>query len=149
MLGRVAVPVIFILLLPIAFAASVKNDDKADNSLTFAFDAQTDRLDWVASSVRQRQGDDVFFTVSIAERRGNSPLVGHVRFGLLAKEAIRYRGTLRFQVVENGSRRAAYVDDKRVRFTLRPKKGNRNHRVRFPFDLAESGDFYVRVSFRR
>ena len=44
MLGRVIVPVIFILLLPIAFAASVKDDDAIDNAFTFTYDTTKNEM---------------------------------------------------------------------------------------------------------
>ena len=141
-------PVIFILLLPVAFAASVKDDDQADNFLSFVFNAEEDDLEAVASSVRHKEGDDVFFTVTVDEKRGNTPLVGKVRFGLLADEAVRYDGTMNFRVLtETGQ--VAFDEDQPVRFTLRPKGGKRAHNFKIPFDLGTSGDYYLDVTFGR
>lgn len=139
---------IFILLLPVAFAASVKDDDQADNFLTFTFNAEEDELEAVASSVRHKQGDDVFFTVTVMEKRGNAPLVSKVRFGLLAEEGIRYDGTMHLDVRDSAGT-VAFSEDKPVRFTLRPKKGKRAQSFRIPFDLAASGDYSIDVTFSR
>lgn len=141
-------PVIFILLLPVAFAASVKDDDRVDNFFSFTFDADEDELVTASSSVRHKQGDDVFFTVSIADKAGRTPLLGRVRFGLIADEGVRYNGTVSFEVV-SASGGSAYEADKPVSFTLRPKKGKRAQTFRFPFDLPDSGDYSVRVTFGR
>lgn len=141
-------PVIFILLLPVAFAASVKDADKPDNFFTFTFDADQDELVVAASSKQTKLDDDVDFTVYVADKRGPAPLLGRLRFGLLADEAVRYVGTVRFQILD-ASGRVAYQDNESVRFTLRPKKGKRTHNLRFPFDLSESGDYSVKVTFGR
>lgn len=141
-------PVIFILLLPVAFAASVKDDDSADNFLSFTFDADNDELVTVASSVRHKQGDDVFFTVTVDEKEGNVPLLGKVRFGLLADEGVRYDGTMHFDVLDSAGQ-VAFSHDKPVNFTLRPKKGKRTHALRIPFDLSSSGDYSIDVTFGR
>lgn len=139
-------PVIFILLLPVAFAASVKDDDQADNFLSFTFNADEDELETVASSVRHKQGDDVFFTVTVDEKRGNVPLVGKVRFGLLADEGVRYDGTMHFDVLDNASG-VAFSEDKPVRFTLRPRNGKRAQSFKIPFDLPASGDYSIALTF--
>lgn len=149
MLGRVSVPVIFILLLPVAFAASVKDDDAVDNNFEFTYDAENDEMvDATSSKPPTNINDDVDFTVSIAEKNGNAPLLGRVRFGLLADEGVRYRGTVRLRVLAD-SGGATYEDTQPVSFTLRPKGGQRTHNLRFPFDLPESGHYRVRVTFGR
>jgi hypothetical protein len=142
------VPVIFILLLPVAFAASVKDDDQADNFLSFTFNAEDDDLETVASSVRHKEGDDVFFTVTVDEKHGNAPLLGKVRFGLLTDEAVRYDGTMHFRVLDRTGQ-VAFDKDQPVRFTLRPKGGKRAHNFKIPFDLAQSGDYSLDVTFGR
>ena len=148
MLGRVVVPVLFILLLPVAFAASVKDDDAVDNAFSFTYDTTNDEMVTAASSKQMKLDDDVDFTVSVAERNGNSPLLGRVRFGLLAKEGVRYRGTVRFQILRD-SGGTAYEETRSVSFTLRPKGGQRTHTLTFPFDLDASGDYSVEVTFGR
>lgn len=148
MFGRVVVPVLFILLLPVAFAASVKDDDAIDNAFSFTYDAADDEIVTAASSKQMKLGDDVDFTVSVAEKPGNSPLLGRVRFGLLAEDGVRYRGTVRFQILDD-SGATAYEDTDSVAFTLRPRAGQRTHNLRFPFDLADSGDYSVEVTFGR
>lgn len=148
MLGRVIVPVLFILLLPVAFAASVKDEDAADNAFTFTYDAENDDIVAAASSKQMKIDDDVDLTVFVAEKRGNSPLLGRVRFGLLADEGVRYRGTVRFEIMSD-SGGAGYDDTESVSFTLRPKGGKRTHTLKFPFDLTDSGDYSVEVTFGR
>ena len=141
-------PVIFILLLPVAFAASTKDDDKPDNFFSFTFDADKDEVITAASSKQSKLDDDVDFTVYVNEHNRSAPLLGRMRFGLLADEAVRYDGTVRFQILDN-SGATAYEDSESVRFTLRPKKGKRTHNLKFPFDLTNSGDYSVRVTFGR
>lgn len=148
MLGRVIVPVLFILLLPVAFAASVKDDDTADNAFTFTYDAEDNEIVTAASSKHVKIDDDVDFTVSVAEKNGNSPLLGRVRFGLLDDEGVRYRGKVRFRILSDAGG-TAYEDTDSVYFTLRPKSGQRTHSLRFPFDLAASGGYSVEVTFGR
>jgi hypothetical protein len=147
MLGRVIVPVIFILLLPVAFAASVKDDDAVDNNFEFTYEAENDEIVTATSSMVHKINDDVAFTVSVAEKSGSSPLVGRVRFGLLDDEGVRYRGKVRFRILSASG--TAYEDTQSVAFTLRPKSGKRSHSLRFPFDLPESGDYSVDVRFGR
>jgi hypothetical protein len=148
MLGRVIVPVIFILLLPVAFAASVKDDDATDNAFTFSYDAVHDEMVTAASSKHVKLDDDVDFTVFVTERNGNAPLLGRVRFGLLEDKGVRYRGTVRFRIMRD-SGGTAYEDTQSVSFTLRPKGGQRTHNLKFPFDLPDSGDYSVEVTFGR
>ena len=142
------VPVVFILMLPIAFAASVKNDDHVDNSFSFTYDAETDDMVVATSSKRFSFDDDVDFSVSVAETNdATTPLVGRVRFGLLAKRGVRYTGTITFRLVD-ATGNVAYETTEPVSFTLRPRKGQRVETVTFPFDVA-SGDYTVDVSFSR
>ena len=148
MLGRVIVPVMFILLLPVAFAASVKDDDATDNAFSFTYDAAHDEMVAAASSKHMKLDDDVDFTVFVMEKNGNAPLLGRVRFGLLEDEGVRYKGTVRFRILRD-SGGAAYEDTQSVSFTLRPKGGQRNHNLKFPFDLPDSGDYSVEVTFGR
>lgn len=140
-------PVLFILLLPIAFAASVKQDDKADNVFTFTYDATDDELVSAASSKYFKMDDDVDFTVSVTDQ-GASPLMGRVRFGLLADEGVRYTGEIHYKILD-GSGDPVFEEDRAVSFTLRPRAGKKTQTVRFPFDLATSGDYSVKVTFSR
>ena len=142
------VPVLFILLLPVAFAASVKNDDRVDNAFAFTWDADADEIVTATSSIRSEFGDDVQFTVYVTEGNGRGPLLGRLRFDLLTDEAVRYAGTIHFEIID-GSRQTAFEDDRSVRFTLRPKSGKRVHNLKIPFDLANSGDYSVKVTFSR
>ena len=142
------VPVVFILLLPVAFAASVKRDDHADNAFTFAYDAEKDEIVAAASSTRHSLDDDVSFFVTVAERNSaTAPLAGKVRLALASDEAIRYEGTMTF-TVESFAGDPVFQDDRTVSFTLRPKKGKKAEAFSFPFDVP-SGDYSVTVSFSR
>ena len=136
-------------MLPIAFAASVKNDDHVDNSFSFTYNAEVDEMVVATSSKRFSFDDDVDFSVSVAETGdATNPLVGRVRFGLLAKRGVRYSGTITFRVVDPRGNAAGYETTEPVSFTLRPRKGQRVKTVTFPFDVA-SGDYTVDVSFSR
>ena len=147
-IGRLVVPVLFILLLPVAFAASVKNDDRVDNAFAFEYDADADEIVSATSSIRGKFGDDVQFTVFVTQGKGRRPLLGRLRFDLLTDRAVRYAGTIDFEIVDE-SRRTAFENDRSVRFTLRPKSGKRVHKLKMPFDLDKSGYYSVKVTFSR
>lgn len=134
-------------MLPIAFAASVKNDDHVDNSFSFTYDSDADEMVVASSSKRFKLDDDVDFTVSVAESDGSRPLVGLIRFGLLGKTAVRYSGRVRFRILDTAGK-ASFQTSKPVSFTLRPKPGRRTKLLRVPFDVA-SGHYTVAVSFSR
>ena len=139
-------PVLFILMLPVAFAASVKNEDHVDNSFAFAYDSATESITAATSSKIYDFDDDVDFSVGVKETTGERPLVANVRFRLLSKEAVKYNGTLKLKIV-NSSGDTAYSKNRRVSFTLRPK-GERLRRLDFPFDV-ETGEYKVGVTFSR
>ncbi len=139
-------PVLFILMLPVAFAASVKDEDKVDNSFSFAYDATSETITAATSSIRHTFVDDVDFSVAVSEMDGEAPLVGRVRFRLFAKEAVRYVGGVRFTVIDFDGN-IAYSEERDVSFTLRPKR-RPARLLTFPFEVA-SGDYKVRVTFSR
>ena len=143
--GRLVVPITFILLLPVAFAASVKQDDRADNAFTFAFDATKPEIVAATSSTRYSFDDDVSLFVTVAEADGEQPLVGVARFGLLTKEPVRYEGTMNLSV-KSAEGTTAYQTSRAVSFTLRPREGKRVRRFAFPFNVP-SGDYEVFVRF--
>ncbi len=145
--GRLVVPITFILLLPVAFAASVKTDDRADNAFEFAYDAAAAEIVAATSSTRYSFDDDVSLFVNVAEASGDTPLVGVARFGLLAKEAVKYEGTMTL-TVKSAAGETAYETSRAVAFTLRPQKGKRVRRFAFPFNVP-SGDYGVTVRFAR
>lgn len=145
--GRLVVPIVFILFLPVAFAASVKRDDRADNAFTFAYDSTNVEIVAATSSTRYSFDDDVSLFVNVAEATGDAPLVGVARFGLLKKEAVKYEGTMTF-IVKTVAGSTAFSTDRAVSFTLRPKTGKRVRRFAFPFDVP-SGDYEVTVRFSR
>jgi hypothetical protein len=84
----------------------------------------------------------------VTEARGRSPLVGKLRFDLLEDEAVQYDGTVSFTILDDSGTNA-FEDDESVRFTLRPKSGKRVHKMKVPFDLENSGDYSVKVTFSR
>lgn len=143
--GRLVVPITFILLLPVAFAASVKRDDRADNAFTFAYDAAKPEIVASASSTRYKFDDDVSLFVTVAEASGEERLVGVTRFGLLAKDPVRYDGTMTLSV-KNAAGATAYQTSRAISFTLRPREGKRVRRLAFPFNVP-SGDYEVLVRF--
>lgn len=145
--GRLVVPITFILLLPVAFAASVKQDDRADNAFTFAYDASGAELVAATSSTRYRFDDDVSLFVNVAETDAGEPLLATARFALIAKEAIKYEGTMTLSVksVEGAT---AFQTSRAVSFTLRPRKGKRVRTFTFPFEVP-TGDYQVNVRFSR
>jgi len=140
------VPIAFILLLPVAFAASVATD-RADNTFTFGYDGSGAEIVAATSSTRYSFDDDVSLFVNVAEIEDETPLVGRARFALLAKEPVRYEGTMTF-IVKDADGRTAHETDKAVAFTLRPKAGKRVRSFSFPFDVP-SGDYNVDVRFSR
>ena len=131
-------------MLPVAFAASVKNEDHVDNSFAFAYEATTSSITAATSSKIYDFDDDVDFSVGVRESNGTEPLIANVKFRLLDKEAVKYSGTVRLRIV-NSSGDVGYSKSKRVSFTLRPK-GDRLHRMDFPFDV-ETGEYKVGVNF--
>ncbi len=145
--GRLMVPITFILLLPVAFAASVKVDDRADNAFTFAYDATTSELVDAASSTRYKFDDDVSLFVNVAETDDETPLLGRARFALLAKEPVKYDGTMTF-VVKTADGGTVYESDQPVSFTLRPKPGKRVRTFALPFAVP-TGEYEVTLRFSR
>ena len=145
-LGRLVVPVVFILMLPVAFASSTKNEDKVDNSFAFAFDSDADDIVAATSSKRYKFDDDVDFSVTVSESdNAELPLVARVRFRLLDKEPIRYDGTIHFKIVAlTGG--VSHSEDRPISFTLRRTKGERSETILFPFEVP-SGDYRVGVTF--
>ena len=144
--ARLAVPVVFILLLPIAFASSVKNEDHADNSYAFTYDAESREIVTATSSKRYDLNDDVDVTVTIEESDDGAPLMGRVQFSLLAKEPVRYEGTVRFRVLDDPGQ-VAFEATREVSFRLRPQGRHRHERINFPFDVP-SGDYWITVKFK-
>ena len=142
-IGKVLPPVLFVLLLPIAFAAV--SQDRADNSLTFSYDADADEITGAASSVRHSRGDLVDFITTVADREGEPPLVGRITLRLIGSTPVTYNGTFTF-VVTNADGDTAFSQSQVKKFTLRPKAGKRMKRLRYPFDLP-SGDYSVRAKF--
>ena len=137
-------PVIFILMLQVAFASSVKNDDRVDNSFAFGYDAEAAEIVAATSSKRFKFDDDVDFSVTVTEA---DPLLGRVKFRLLAKEPVRYEGTITFEVIEP-SGKTAYEESRAISFTLRPKQGQKVKAFKFPFTVP-SGHYRVDVTFSR
>ena len=144
--ARLAVPVVFILLLPIAFASSVKNEDHADNSYAFTYDAESREIVQATSSKRYDLNDDVDVTVTLEESDDEAPLEGRVQFSLLKNEPIRYEGTVRFRVLDDPNQ-VAFEATREVSFRLRPQGRHRHERIKFPFDVP-SGDYWITVKFR-
>ncbi len=135
-------------MLPVAFAASVKNEDHVDNSFAFAYDGDASDIVAATSSKRYNFDDDVDFSVTVSETDDDeNPLVGRVKFRLLAKDPVRYDGTIHFRVVGAGGA-VGHSEDRPVAFTLDRKKGRRAHTLLFPFDVT-SGDYKIGVTFSR
>ena len=141
-------PVVFILMLPVAFASSTKNEDRVDNSFAFAFDSEAEDIVAATSSKRYKFDDDVDFSVTVADSGdAELPLVGRVRFRLLDSEPIRYDGTIHFKIVSlTGG--LSYSEDRDIAFTLRRTKGQRSETFLFPFEVP-SGDYRVGVTFSK
>ncbi len=131
-------------MLPVAFAASVKNEDHVDNSFAFVYDTNASEIVAATSSKRFDFDDDVDFSVMVNETDEGS-LVGQVRFNLLSKRAVRYEGTVHFRV-RDISGALSYSEDRDVSFTLRRAKGQRSQRLTFPFTVP-SGEYKVGVTF--
>ena len=142
-IGRVLPPVIFMLLLPIAFAAV--SQDRADNSLTFVYEAEDDEITGAASSVRHSRGDLVDFITTVADADGATPLAGKITLRLIGRTPVTYNGTFTF-VVTDADGNTAFTESQVKKFTLRPKVGKRTQRLRFGFDLP-SGEYSVRAKF--
>ena len=133
-------------MLPVAFAASVKNEDHVDNSFSFAFDTEADDIVAATSSKRYKFDDDVDFSVTVSESDNESlPLVGRVKFRLLEKEPVRYEGTIHFKVVDVAGV-VQHSEDRDVAFTLRRTQGRKGRTLLFYFDVP-SGDYKVGVTF--
>ncbi len=134
-------------MLPVAFAASVKNEDHVDNSFAFAYDADTDEILAATSSKRYAFDDDVDFSVTVSEAEGELPLASRVRFRLLEREAVRYEGDIHFRIV-NIAGDVIHEEQRDVAFTLRWREGRKSKAFVFPFD-APSGEYKVGVTFSR
>lgn len=143
--GRVVVPILFILLLPVAFAAEVKNDDVPDNVFTFVYDAEADEIVGATSSKMVVADDDVDISVVVVESESTSPLAGRVRFLLVTKKPVRYDGTVVFKVID-GAGTTAYETTKPVSFTLRKERSKRARSVTFRFDVP-TGEYQVDITF--
>ena len=143
--GRVLPSVLFILMLPVAFAAIHQGHDRADNAFQFTYDASRQDITTASSSMRFTRDDAVQFTVVVQD--ADSPqLLGRVTMDLATNEAVHYDGALRFTVSDRDGA-DLYAADRHISFTLRPN-GRRSRSVTFPFELGDSGDYSVTASFR-
>ena len=143
--GRVLPSVLFILMLPVAFAAITQDHDRADNAFLFTYDASQKDITSASSSLRFTRDDLVQFTV-VVQDADQSPLVGRVTMELAGERTVRYDGALRFTVSDDGGTEL-YAADRHVTFTLRPH-GRRSRTVLFPFEVSGTGDYSVTASFR-
>lgn len=144
--GRLVPPVLFLLLLPVALAApTVMQRDRADNSMSFTYDAEDKDVTQATSSIRTRRGDPVQFTTMIDDLETDPPIRGQITLRLIQSKAVVYDGTFELQVrdvagdiVFQASRDAA--------FTLRSRSGKRTKNISFRFDLP-TGDYSVTATF--
>jgi hypothetical protein len=143
--GRVLPSVLFILMLPVAFAAITQDRDRADNAYEFTWDANQRDITSASSSLRFTRDDLVQFTV-VVDDTTTAPLVGRVTMELATERTVKYDGALRFTVFD-GDGADLYAADRHVTFTLKPN-GRRSRTVLFPFDLEGTGNYSVTASFR-
>jgi hypothetical protein len=146
--GRVVPPVLFVLLLPIAFAGpTVMRRDRADNALTFSYDADESRITSATSSKPPiSRGDHVDYITIVDESGTPGRLVGRITLRLTGQRVVTYDGTFTYTVKDPGGG-VVFKGTRERRFTLRPKAGRRSKSMQFSFALP-SGDYEVIARFK-
>ena len=144
LLKRAMMPVLATLVVTgagLAFSMSVDRD-RADNALTFTYDAAKERLVTSASSHRMKLDDKVDFLTHVAEQDGEG-LEGGVTLQLLDGKRRVYEGSF-FFVVKDASGATAFKASRAARVAL--TRTHRKKTVTFPFDLP-SGKYSVSARF--
>lgn len=109
--------------------------DRSDNSVEFAYDADTGEIGSQTSSKRYDHGDDVAFHVSVLETDDGGPgLLGKVKLKLLSDRKTIYDGWFSLEIVGNDGE-IAYYRERPMTIHLVPKPGRRTASVRFRFDV--------------
>lgn len=146
LVGRLVPPVLFVLLLPVALAApTVMQRDRADNSMSFSYDADDNDITEATSSIRTRRGDPVSVTTTVQDVETDPPLRGQITLRLNHDHSVTYDGTFTFQI-KDITGVVAYEASRYASFTLRPREGKRSKKMSFRFDLP-SGDYSVFATF--
>lgn len=146
LVGRLVPPVIFVLMLPVAFAATtVMQRDRADNFMSFTYDADANEISEAASSIRYRRGDPVTVTTTVQDADTDPPLRGTITFRVNGDRTVAYDGTFTFRLVD-ATGQVAHEATKDAAFTLRPRAGKRAKKLYYRFDLP-SGGYSVFATF--
>ena len=133
------------LFAPIAQAADVVGGDRADNSFDFTY--RTGKgITQASSSIILKRHDPVQFTVGVAEEEKSSAIYGRVVLDLARQSARRYEGTITFTVNDFDTGSVAYTADQAIAVTLRPKRGQRSEKLKFPFAVPD-GHYSVTATF--
>ena len=144
--GRLVPPVVFVLLLPVALAApTVMQRDRADNSMSFTYDADDNDVTQATSSLRIRRGDPVQFTTTVDDLETDPPIRGWISLRLIEKRTVVYDGTFTFHVRDTAGS-VVFRASRHASFTLRSQPGKRTKDLSFRFDLP-SGDYSVTSTF--
>jgi hypothetical protein len=120
--------------------------DRADNALTFSYDAGEGRITNATSSKPPiSRGDHVDYTTIIDESATAGRLVGRIILRLTGERVVKYDGTFTYTVKDSAGD-VAFSGTRDRRFTLRPKAGRRSKSMQFSFALP-SGDYEVTARF--
>ncbi len=134
-----------------AFAAPTATErDRADNSFSFRYNADTGKMPFALSGTTTTRRDKVSFFAYARERDGKGEgkrLLGLVTLRLVANEPVAYDGVFTYSVL-NTSGQTAFQSSKSRKIVLRPKKGKRTARLRFVYDLP-SGDYSLNATFNQ
>ena len=146
LVGRLVPPVIFVLMLPVAFAATtVMQRDRADNSMSFRYNAEADEISEATSSIRYRRGDPVMMTTTVQDVDTDPPLRGTITLRLNGDRTVAYDGTFTFRLVDETGV-VAHEASKDAAFSLRPRDGKRAKKLSYDFDLP-TGTYSVFATF--
>ncbi len=126
-----------------------KRRDITDNTHTFTYNASDGDIEQATSGTKFDRNDKVTFHVFVREREGadvGERLLGNLSLRLLADRPIEYDGVFKLKI-ETYEGADVLTDERKARIVLRPKKGQKNGRVKFHFDLP-SGDYIATARFK-
>ena len=125
--------------------------DETDNHFTFTYDEESGEMEGVSSLPPIGRDDDVSFLSGLRDRP-RAPegrrLRGSLTLQLVGNKRVVYDGSFSFQVRHAATQQIAYAATRDTRIVLRPRRGQRRARMRFPFEVP-SGSYSIVGTFQR
>lgn len=122
--------------------------DRSDNTYYFSYDAGEGEMTSEASSLQEKRNDPIshrIYVDTVAEAEVGQRIKARVIFKLNGRDKRAFRGDVAVEV-RDAAAQIVYRSARKVAFVLRPKKGERNKRFIFRFDLP-SGDYSATSDF--